>query len=115
MGQPITVWSTALHQNRPYLELGDGIRALRFIMERKLYHGGLYNVVTVNTSVNSIVEIIKSFVPDVAVQFVDTRIMNQLSYHVSSRRFCDLGFDFKGDLKSGIRKTIQLLRQAHDA
>ena len=25
MGQPLTVWKTALHQNRPYLDLGDAV------------------------------------------------------------------------------------------
>jgi nucleoside-diphosphate-sugar epimerase len=112
MGQPITVWKTALHQNRPYLELGDAIRALRFIIQKRLYSGALYNVVTVNTSVNDIIEIIRLFVPDLEIQYVDTKIMNQLSYHVSNRRFTDLGFDFKGDLDLGISKTIQLLREA---
>jgi len=112
MGQPITVWKTALHQNRPYLELGDAIRALKFIIQKRLYSGDLYNVVTVNTSVNDIIETIRLFVPDLEIQYVDTKIMNQLSYHVSNRLFTNLGFDFKGDLDLGIRKTLQLLRQA---
>lgn len=112
MGQPITVWKTALHQNRPYLELGDAIRALKFIIQKRLYSGDLYNVVTVNTSVNDIIEIIRLFVPDLEIQYVDTKIMNQLSYHVSNRLFTNLGFDFKGDLDLGISKTLQLLRQA---
>ena len=112
MGQPITVWKTALHQNRPYLELGDAIRSLKFIIQKRLYSGDLYNVVTVNTSVNDIIEIIRLFVPDLEIQYVDTKIMNQLSYHVSNRLFKNLGFDFTGDLESGIGKTIQLLKQA---
>ena len=112
MGQPITVWKTALHQNRPYLELGDAIRALKFIIQKRLYSGDLYNVVTVNTSVNDIIEIIRLSVPDLEIQYVDTKIMNQLSYHVSNRLFTNLGFDFNGDLNLGISKTLQLLRQA---
>lgn len=113
MGQPITVWKTALHQNRPYLELGDAISSLKFIVQKSLYDGKLYNVVTVNTSVNSIVEIIRSHLPDLEIQYVDTKIMNQLSYHVSNRLFKNLGFEFKGDLERGIGETIRLLQQAH--
>ena len=112
MGQPITVWRTALHQNRPYLELGDATRALSFIMRNGLYTRWLYNVVTVNTSVKEIVDIIRTFVPDLTIEYVDTKIMNQLSYHVSSRLFADLGFQFEGDLKTGIADTIALLRRA---
>lgn len=113
MGQPITVWKTALHQNRPYLELGDAIRSLKFIIQQNLYDRNLYNVLTLNTSVNSIVDIIRLHVPNLEIQFVDTRIMNQLSYHVSSRRFESLGFEFKGDLVTEIGKTIRLLKQAN--
>jgi UDP-glucose 4-epimerase len=113
MGQPITVWRTALHQNRPYLELGDAISSLEFIVQKSLYDGKLYNVVTVNTSVNSIIEIIRQHDADLEIQYVDTKIMNQLSYHVSNRLFKNQGFDFKGDLETGIGQTIRLLKQAH--
>jgi nucleoside-diphosphate-sugar epimerase len=115
MGQPITVWRTALNQNRPYLELGDGIRSLKFILQKSLYDGNLYNVVTVNTSVKSIVDIIRTHIPDLEIQYVDTRIMNQLSYHVSNQLFRNLGFEFEGDLEKGIGETIQLLRNAGQA
>lgn len=111
MAQPITVWRTALHQNRPYLELKDATRALTFIIGKGLYRRKLYNVVTVNTSVKEIVDIIRSFVPDLSIEYVDTRIMNQLSYHASSRLFEDLGFRFEGDLRTGIGDTIALLKQ----
>jgi hypothetical protein len=39
--------------------------------------------------------------------------MNQLSYHVSNKRFRDLGFEFGADLEQGIIKTIDLLKAAH--
>jgi nucleoside-diphosphate-sugar epimerase len=110
MGQPLTVWKTALHQTRPYLDLGDAVKAITFIIQKKLYDGRVYNVVTTNSSVSSIVDIISRHVAHISVQHVDTRIMNQLSYHVSNERFRDLGFEFKGDLKQGIGKTIDLLK-----
>jgi nucleoside-diphosphate-sugar epimerase len=62
------------------------------------------------------VDIISRHVADISVQHVDTRIMNQLSYHVSNKRLRDLGFKFEGDLEQGIGKTIDLLkgvRQEH--
>jgi UDP-glucose 4-epimerase len=113
MGQPLTVWRTAWEQNRPYLELGDAISAFELIIRRGAYDGGLYNVVTTNTSVRKIVETISEHVPDLVVQYVDTQIMNQLSYHVLNRRFQNLGFEFKGDLAQGIRETVSLLKQAN--
>ena len=54
MGQPLTVWKTALHQHRPYLDLGDAVKAINFIIQKKLYDGRIYNVVTTNSSVSNI-------------------------------------------------------------
>ena len=112
MGQPLTVWRTAMHQYRPYLDLSDAVEAINFIIRKRLYDGRVYNVVTTNTSISRIVDMISSYVPNVSVEYVDTQIMNQLSYNVSNDRFSNLGFEFMGDLKKGIGSTIDLLRRA---
>ncbi len=113
MGQPITVWTTALHQYRPYLDLTDAVQALALIMDKKLYDGRVYNVVTVNTSVNDILTSIRKFVSDISIQYVDTEIMNQLSYHVGNQRFLDKGFVYRGELSYGIQETVELLKGAY--
>jgi len=110
--QPLTVWRTALNQNRPYLDLQDAVQAIIFMIHRALYDRAIYNVVTTNTSVKTIVEIITSHLPDTTVKYVDTEIMNQLSYHVANDRFVNLGFQFKGSLERGIADTLHLLRNA---
>jgi nucleoside-diphosphate-sugar epimerase len=108
--QQVTVWSTAMHQYRPYLDLTDAVEALTFIIQKELFDGRVYNVVTTNTSVQAITEIIGRFVPDLSIKLIDTVIMNQLSYHVSSQRFQDAGFEYHGDLERGIRQTVELLK-----
>ena len=108
-GLPLTVWRTAMDQKRPYLALSDAVEAVKFILRRDLFDRRIYNVVTVNASVREIVELIGKYVPGVSVQYVDTPIMNQLSYHVLNTRFASLGFDFKGGLEAGIRETVELL------
>jgi UDP-glucose 4-epimerase len=110
MKQPVTVWKTALQQKRPYLDLGDGVRALHFLMDRKQYDQEIYNVVSVNSTVGDIIDVLRIHAPDLVVQFVDSPIMNQLSYHVANTKFEKLGFQFRGDLKQGISETLQHLR-----
>ena len=112
MGQPITVWRTALDQKRPYLDLDDAIEALKLIINRDLFDGGLYNVVTANSTVGNIVDAISEHIPDASIKYVDSPIMNQLSYNVKSDRFKDLGYTFTGSLERGIRDTITLLNGA---
>ena len=115
MGQPITVWRTAMDQKRPYLELGDAVAALRFILERDLFDGRIYNVLTDNLTVGQIVDVIRKHVPDLKVELVDSKIMNQLSYTVACERFRALGFGFQGDLEREIKKSIDLIKNARSA
>ena len=110
-GQPITVWRTAMHQHRPYLDLRDAVEATKFIIQRYLYDCQIYNILTANATVNNIIEIISYHVPDLSIQYVDTEIMNQLSYNVSNSRFKGLGFQFGGNLEKGIGETIDLLKE----
>jgi len=112
MGQPLSVWRTAYDQKRPYLDLGDAVRAFGFIIERDLFDGRIYNVLTLNATVGEIVETIREFVPQTEVSFVDSPIMNQLSYEVSPQRFLDTGFTFSGDLRRGVGETVALLKAA---
>ena len=112
MGQPITVWSTAYDQKRPYLDLLDASRSIIHIIENDIFDGRIYNVLTQNSTVRQVIDIIREFVPTIDVEFVDTKIMNQLSYEVLCDRFISTGFVFSGDLKRGIKETILLLKNA---
>jgi UDP-glucose 4-epimerase len=110
MGQPLTVWSTAKNQKRPYLALSDAINAITHFMKIKLYDGEVYNVLTSNLTVNSIVEIIGEFIPNIDIDYVDSEIMNQLSYEVSNQKILKTGFVVKGNIRENIIETINLLR-----
>ncbi len=110
MGIPITVWKTAYDQKRPYLDLQDASKAITFIIQNNIFDGRIYNILTSNSTVREITDMIKDFVPDLTIDFVENKIMNQLSYEVSCNRFKSLGFDFSGNLKSGIRQTILQLK-----
>lgn len=113
LGQPLTVWRTAQDQERPYLDLEDGVHALRFIIDGQHFENQLYNVVTVNATVREIVNIIRQHVPNLEVQLVDERIMNQLSYEVRRKRFEALGFHFQGDLERSIAQMVLTLEGAN--
>jgi UDP-glucose 4-epimerase len=111
LGLPITVWRTALHQHRPYLGLDDCCRAMRHMLtsQPNTLEAGLYNVLSGNHTVNDIVDTIREFVPGLDVQFVDSAIMNQLSYKVSAEKLKKTGFEFTSQLKVNIESTISLL------
>lgn len=115
LGQPVTIWRTALDQKRPYLDLHDAARAVAFVIENEVFDGRIYNVVTLNTTPRTIIDTIREFVPEVEITLVDSPIMNQLSYEVSGERFARRGFIAEGDLRRGVGDTLGLLAPLRDA
>lgn len=110
MGKPITVWKTAMNQKRPYLDLEDAIMAVYFIIEHELFDGNIYNIVTINSSVSEIIKIIGKRIKEIKIEYVDSAIMNQLTYTVLNDKFRREGFKFTGNLSSRIDDTIRLLK-----
>jgi nucleoside-diphosphate-sugar epimerase len=110
LGENVTVWKTALHQKRPYCDLADCIEAIQYAIKDNVFDGEIYNILTTNLTVNDIIETIKRYVPGLKVQFVDSPIMNQLSYQVSTKKSLARGFRYNGDLDSSISEVIQKLR-----
>jgi UDP-glucose 4-epimerase len=113
MQQPITVWRTAYDQRRPYLDLKDASNAFIHVIKNNIFDGEIYNVLTLNATVKQIVDSIKEFVPLLRIDFVDSKIMNQLSYEVSCEKFIKSGFQFTGNLNEGVSDTIKLLKNCN--
>ena len=53
------------------------------------------------------------FINDLQIELVDNKIMNQLSYEVSTDKIESLGFVFKDNLGDEIEQTISLLRNSN--
>lgn len=109
LGQPITVWRTAMNQRRPYLDLSDAVRAIMFIANKDLFDNEIYNVVSVNSTVKEIIDTINKYIEDTHIEYVDSKIMNQLTYTVLNEKFKKKGFKFNGKLEKGISRTIRIL------
>ena len=110
LGQPLTIWRTALGQKRPYLGIYDAVNCIDFFLKKELFDGGIYNAVTSNYTVKQVIDFIKYFINDLQIELVDNKIMNQLSYEVSCKKVLKEGFKFKGNLNKQIKKTIELFK-----
>jgi UDP-glucose 4-epimerase len=110
LNQEITVWKTALNQKRPYLALNDAAGAIAHVINKKLWDGNIYNVVTENYTVQQVVDFIEKAqgVP-CRIRLVDSPIMNQLSYEVATEKFVETGYIFTGSASQDIGSTLQLL------
>ena len=109
----IDLKSIALYQKRPYLGVNDAVNAIKFIINQNLFDNQIYNVVSSNHTVREIVELIKKIIPDLDINFINTEIMNQLSYEVDSNKIRACGFIARDDIDIGIKETInQLLNRS---
>jgi len=111
-GLPLTVWNTAFDQKRPYLDLDDACDAIIHLISNDLFDGNLFNVVSENVTVRTIVDEIRKHRNDLSINFVDSEIMNQLSYEVDDSKIKLTGYSPKGKLSTGIEQTMTLLGSA---
>lgn len=102
----LSIWKTAYKQKRPYLDLKDACRAIIFIIKKKHFNNEIYNVLSDNLTVENVVTEIKNYYPNLKINFVKNKIMNQLSYEVSNTKFRSLGFRFNGKLNKAIKETL---------
>jgi UDP-glucose 4-epimerase len=109
-GIPLTIWKTAQFQFRPYLSLIDASNAIAHVITNNLFGGNIYNVLTENATVDQIIEAINKVTPyKCEIEFVESKIMNQLSYEVSNLKFRETGFSFTGNLQDDVSNTMNLL------
>jgi UDP-glucose 4-epimerase len=110
MGLPISVWRTAMNQKRPYLDLQDAVKTIFHIIKKDLFNGQVYNVVTTNCTVADIVNSLKGHIPTTKIQYVESPIMNQLTYTVNNEKFRETGYVFTGSLTKAVCSTLGLFK-----
>ena len=108
LNQNILIYKTAYKQYRPYLSIRDAFKVFKFCIERNIFKNDFFNALSQNLTVEQVVKLIKKYKKNVKIQFVNTKIMNQLSYHVDSNKLNRLGLKLKSDIQQDIKETLKL-------
>lgn len=108
MGEPLTIWKTALDQLRPYLDLIDVVNAICFIIKHDHFNGQTFNLVSENATIGKVVRYIDERIKT-EISIIESPSMNDISYPVCAAKIEMLGFKFTGDLRRGIHATLDLL------
>ena len=109
LNKPLTIWKTALNQKRPYLDLNDAIKCIKFIISKNLFNNNIFNVITNNITLKNLLSIIKKY-KKIKIKLVSNKIMNQLSYEASNKKILNYGFKASGNLNLQIKKTLNLFK-----
>ena len=110
LGEKISVYKTAINQYRPYLSLKDAFKVFKFSIENDFFNNDIYNVLSGNFTVRQIINKIKKFKKNINIKFVNSKIMNQLSYHVSMEKLEKSGLLLSANLDDDIQDTLKLLK-----
>ena len=105
----IEVYKTALHQFRPYLSIRDSFEVFKFCINNNFFENDIFNVLTGNFTVFQIIKKIKKFKKKISIDYVNSPIMNQLSYHVDDTKIKSKGLILKSNIDKDIQDTIKLL------
>tara|TARA_Y100000591_G_C21846582_1_gene709074 strand:- start:1536 stop:2462 length:927 start_codon:yes stop_codon:yes gene_type:complete len=110
INEDIHVYKTALNQFRPYLSLSDAFKVFKFCIEKDFFKNDIFNALTGNFTVKQILKKIEKNKKNIKIKLVKAKIMNQLSYHVSSKKLEKNGLYLNANIDKDIRQTLKLMR-----
>jgi len=106
----IEVYKTALHQYRPYLSIRDSFEVFKFCLDKNFFKNDIFNILTGNFTVNQILNKIKKIKKRLNIKYVNSPIMNQLSYHVDDKKIKKNGLKLNSKIDTDIKNTLNLLK-----
>ena len=110
LNEKINIYKTAYNQYRPYLSLKDAFKGFDFFVSKKIFNNNTYNLLSKNYTVKQIIFIIKKYKNNLKIQFVKTKIMNQLSYKTETKKILKLGLKIKNFIPQDIKETLNYLK-----
>jgi nucleoside-diphosphate-sugar epimerase len=108
MNYKLTIWKKFFLKKRPYLEINDCANSILFVINKNLFNGSLFDVVSENLTVKNIITFLRN-IKNIQIEFVSTKILNQFSYQVFSDLLLKKGFKFKGKIKNSIKEVMNKL------
>ena len=110
IGEKIKIYKTALHQYRPYLSIRDSFKVFKFCLEKDFFENDIFNAVSGSFTVNQILNKIKKIKKKINVVYINSPIMNQLSYHVDDQKIKNKGLILKSNIDVDIKDTLLLFK-----
>ena len=92
------------------MSLSDAFKLFKFCIEKDFFENDVYNAVSNNFTVDQIIKKIKKIKKKVSITYVNSAIMNQLSYHVDKSKLSKRGLFLNSNLNLDIDNTLNLFK-----
>lgn len=110
IGEKIRVYKTALHQYRPYLSIRDSFKIFKYCLEKNFFDNDIFNALSGNFTVNQILNKIRKIKKKINIIYVNSPIMNRLSYRVDDKKIKSKGLILKSNIDVDIKDTLLLFK-----
>lgn len=104
VGMPMTVWSSAVNELRPYVHVRDSSKAYIHALKKDL--NGTFNVVSQNVRMGDLIEIVKKNVPTARFTITEAS-KSQSSYALTGEKFNKTGFKATIPMDTGIKEICE--------
>ncbi len=110
LNNKISIYKTAYNQYRPYLSLSDAFKVFKFCINKNIFNNDIYNALSGNFTVKEIINMIKKYKKNIKLSFVNTKIMNQLSYNVDDKKLKKIGLRLDSSIVKDVKETLELFK-----
>lgn len=112
VGRSITVHGNG-EQVRPLIHVQDASAALRLALADPSANAEIFNVATMNISVNEMAETVRQIAPGVEVRRTEQDVLTRVSFRVHKDKLLGLGFEPRFDLRDGLREMLARLQHVN--
>ena len=92
------------------MSIRDSFKVFKFCLEKDFFENDIFNVLSGNFTVNQILNKIKKIKKKINVVYINSPIMNQLSYHVDDQKIKNKGLILKSNIDVDIKDTLLLFK-----
>ena len=107
LGKPLPLWKGMTNIPRPYLSLKDAFAVVKFTLEKNFFRNDIYNILSQNLTLASIIKIFKKNKIKVKVKYHKSRLINQYPFMVSNKKFSSVAFSLKSKIAEDIKLTLK--------
>lgn len=106
VGRALTVYGSG-NQRRPLVHVQDACQAILYCLEHSEETvGEVFNVTSSNASVLEVAEAVRANRPSVRIHYTEQDVLNHISFEVSNRRLCSLGWQPEISLEQGLGEML---------
>jgi len=109
VGRPMVVHGNG-EQIRPSIHIHDAAAALILCLNNPATLNQIINAVTINPSVNEIMQTLQKLVPSADIHYTDQETLTDISYAVDSSKLMALGFQPHYTLEQGLSEMLARFR-----